>query len=111
MLIERGGPAPSWLDEEPFSLTGDAFYMQAFWDLSTERQLGFTVGPIPESAIQRYPGVECMSPAMIVLFKTVIRSMDQTYREWAESERKKAQKKSSSTDSKRSHIGPSTEPK
>ncbi len=82
----------------------DSYYIQAFWDLSTERQLGFTVGPIPQSAIQRYPGVDQLSPAMMVLFKTVIRSMDSTYRDWAESERKRAQK-SNSRDVAQSHLG------
>ena len=103
--MERGAPTPAWLDEQPSSQASDSFYMQAFWDLSTERQLGFTVGPIPESAIQRYYGVKGMSPAMMVLFKTVIRAMDQTYRDWAESERKKAQKKNDSRGVARSHIG------
>lgn len=99
------------MEEEPFSESGDWFYMQAFWDLSTERQLGFTVGPIPESAIRRYPGVEDLSPAMMVLFQTVIRRMDQTYREWAEIERKRAQKKSNSND-RSSYLGEkTTEPK
>lgn len=94
--MERGAPIPSWLDDEPEEMPMDAYYMQAFWDLSTERQLGFTVGPIPRSAIQRYPGVEYLSLAMRVLFKAVIAAMDQTYCEWAESERKKAQKKNDS---------------
>lgn len=110
--MDRGAPTPAWLEEEPPCQAGDAYYMQAFWDLSTERQLGFTVGPIPESAIQRYPGVEYLSPAMMALFKAVIRSMDSTYRDWAESERKKAQKSSNAASKRSQHLGSkTTEPK
>ena len=72
------------------------FYLQSFWELSTERQLGFTVGPIPDSAIRVYGSAQHLSPAMMVLFKTVMRSMDSTYRDWAESERQKSQKKNDS---------------
>lgn len=103
--MERGAPIPSWVDEEPEGMAADSYYMQAFWDLSTERQLGFTVGPIPQSAIQRYPGVDQLSPAMMALFKAVITDMDSTYRDWAESERKKAQKSNDSRGAARSHIG------
>ena len=84
---------PAWVDEEPATAPGDSFYMQAFWDLSTERQLGFTVGPIPVSRIHSYPGVRHMSPAMMWMFESVIRAMDSAYRDWAESERDKANKK------------------
>lgn len=102
--MERGAPTPQWVEEEPLGMPSDIFYMQAFWDLSTERQLGFTVGPIPASSIYRYPGAQGLSPAMMCLFEAVIRKMDETYRDWAESERKKAQKRSSST----SHVGDKT---
>ena len=44
---------------------------------------------------------------MMVLFKTVIRSMDSTYRDWAETERKKAQKGNDSRGSQKSHLGDS----
>lgn len=102
--MERGAPTPEWLEDEPCQEDWDAFYMQAFWDLSTERQLGFTVGPIPTSSIYRYPGANGFSPAMMALFVRVIQVMDSTYREWAESERKKAQKKNN-RDASKSHIG------
>ena len=42
---------------------------------------------------------------MMVVFKAVIRSMDSTYRDWAESERKKAQKGNDKRGSKQSYIG------
>ena len=72
---------------------GDGFYLEAFWELSTERQIGCTLGPIPVSAIRRYHGAEGMSYAMMSLFLEVIRALDETYREWGESERKKANKR------------------
>ena len=105
MLMERGAPTPGWLEEQPQQESGDGFYLQSFWELSTERQLGFTVGPIPESAIRMYGGAHHLSPVMMVVFKAVIRSMDSTYRDWAESERKKAQKGNDKRGSKQSYIG------
>lgn len=45
---------------------------------------------------------------MMDLFITVIRSMDDVYREYAESERTKAQNKNKNTSSAPSHIGQKT---
>ena len=64
--------------------------MRAFWDLSTERQLGFTVGPIPVSAIQDYASAKGLPSYMMVLFESVIRAMDKVYLESAEKARKKS---------------------
>ncbi len=111
VLMERGVPAPDWIEDEPVKMWSDGFYMKAFHELSTERQLGFTVGPIPMSAIRSYPGLEALSPAMIVLFETVIQRMDSTYRDWAESERKKANKKSTSDKPTILGDGKQTQPK
>lgn len=101
--MERGAPTPKWVEEEPLSAPGDEFFLKAFWDLSTERQLGFTVGPIPASKIRSYRGAKGFSPAMMDLFESVIRAMDGAYLEWAESERKKANK--NSRGAAQSHIG------
>ena len=90
--MARGAPSPSWLDEEPSSLPGDWFYMQAFWELSTERQLGFTVGPIPYTSVHLYGCQKGLSSSMMALFEATIRAMDQTYLKWAETARKKANK-------------------
>ena len=52
VLIERGQPPPSWYEEEPDCPPGLDYYMKAFWQLSTERSIGFSVGPIPASKIE-----------------------------------------------------------
>jgi hypothetical protein len=101
--MERGAPVPAWVDEEPDAEPGDSFYMESFWELSTERQLGFTVGPIPITAIHFYAGVKGLPSSMMGLFEAVIRAMDQTYLKWAEETRKKAAK--NSRGAAQSHIG------
>ena len=100
---------PQWLQDEPFSQVGDTFYMEAFWDLSTERQLGMTAGPIPWSAIKSYACATELPSSIMVLFETVIRAMDQTYLRWAEDARKKAVKNKRSVTS--SYIGDTRERK
>ena len=95
-MIERGAEPPAWMEDKPLMLEGDQFYMRSFWDLSTERQIGFTVGPIPVNSIYSYACAKGIPSSIMVLFETVIRAMDQTYLKWAEETRKKANKSSSS---------------
>lgn len=60
----------------------ETFFWQAFWDLSTERQVSMQGGlPIPRSVIQRY-GVENYGPGPE--FIEVIRKMDAAYLNYKE---------------------------
>lgn len=54
----------------------DGWY-EDFWRLSTERQIGFGVGPIPASAIDRH--TEGWVAEDAEMFETVIRAMDEVY--------------------------------
>lgn len=49
----------------------------AFWELSTERQVGFSPGPIPGSAIRQYAATE--QGADRSSFAAIIRAMDDVY--------------------------------
>jgi len=54
-----------------------------FWKLSTERQIGFGVGPIPASAIERHTIGWILEDAD--MFEHCIREMDEVYRAKANS--------------------------
>lgn len=56
-------------------------YYDAFWDLHSERQIGMTHGPIPDSAIKAYasdPDLR-LTKREKWTFKDIIRAMDNTY--------------------------------
>ena len=54
-IAKRSGlELPSKIKEAPHLRIGLAYYLDAFWKLHTERQIGFGVGFIPHSVIKRY---------------------------------------------------------
>lgn len=64
-----------------------------FWDTSTERQLGFGVGPIPWSKIRLWGESRGLGHQHLVTLEHVVRQMDSEYlrieHERAEAERSK----------------------
>lgn len=58
------------------------FYWDAFWELSTERQVGMSPGPIPGSAIRDYAASDQGYNA--ACFSQIIRSMDDFYLSWGQ---------------------------
>lgn len=66
----------------PDLLPGAQDILQAFWDLSTDRQVGLGTGPIPFSAIDAYAhrhGVE--DPDEFQLWYRLIRKCDKVFLE------------------------------
>lgn len=63
--------------EPPEILEGFGGWYEDFWRLSTERQIGFGVGPIPASAIDRH--VSGWGYEDIETFEACIRAMDGAY--------------------------------
>lgn len=63
--------------------------MAAFWQLSTERQVGFSVGQIPVSKIEEYAERRGYDPITLDIFRQMIRTMDTAYLEWLTEEREK----------------------
>jgi hypothetical protein len=53
-MAERGRDAPEGFYDRPEIEPHLAWLWNAFWELSTERQLGMTIGPIPGSQIREY---------------------------------------------------------
>jgi hypothetical protein len=54
ILIEKGLEPPEVFYTQPIISEFGAFYWDAFHDLSSERQFGMGLGPIPRSAIMSY---------------------------------------------------------
>lgn len=70
------GATPEVL-EPPEIMDGFGGWYEDFWSLSTERQIGFGVGPIPASAIDRH--VSGWSYEDADMFEFCIREMDGVY--------------------------------
>lgn len=88
----RGAPVPQWFMDEPIASDGMLILSEAFWELTTERQVGMALGEIPGSQIVAYAERKGVSAAMMGLFKDAIRAMDDTYLGWVEHRRQVAQK-------------------
>jgi hypothetical protein len=65
--------------------------LSEFWKLSSERQLGFSAGPIPHSRVVEAGERLGLDSAMMPVFELIIRRMDQAFLRWvgAEQERKR----------------------
>lgn len=72
----KGKPIPPEL-LPPKLLPGAEEWLSAFWELSTDRQIGFSTGPIPSASIDRR--TMRMDEEEAVMFRTCIRAMDQSF--------------------------------
>lgn len=63
--------------EPPEILEGFGGWFEDFWNLSTNRQIGFGVGPIPQSEIDRHTAGWDYEDAE--MFEVCIREMDRVY--------------------------------
>ena len=63
-------------------MRGDVFYIRAFWELSSERQFGQAIGPIPWSKIISYGERQNLDDAMMDVFEFVLRELDEAYLKW-----------------------------
>lgn len=73
---ETGGEVPEAL-EPPDILDGYGGWYEDFWRLSTERQIGMGIGPIPASFIDRHVQGWLLEDAE--MFEYCIRQMDEAY--------------------------------
>lgn len=85
MAIRERRPIPEPIRNAPELGPGLEFYLSAFWDLHTCRQIGFGVGPIAWTATQEYAKIVCESPEEINDFHYLIKGLDNKYLEWRES--------------------------
>jgi len=89
VLIDRGQRPPSWYYEEPDVPPGFDFMMSEFSDLSTERQIGLAIGPIPVSKIRERQRELDLDAWAGTVFKTVITAMDAEFRAWVSREKER----------------------
>lgn len=70
-------------------MPGEDFYLRAFNDLSTTRQIGMAAGPIPWDKIVQYADRVGLEPDVSMSFVRIVRRMDDTYlEEWVVPEMK-----------------------
>jgi hypothetical protein len=77
--VERGIEPAAWLFTQPEIWTQNRFYWEAFNELSSERQIGMGMGPIPRSAIKRYAAEFAIEGEDYDVFHSIIRQMDNKY--------------------------------
>jgi hypothetical protein len=63
--------------------------MRAFWNLSSERQFGHAIGPIPWSKIIDYGERRNLDDTMMDVFEHVLRELDEAYLKWQRDRQKR----------------------
>ena len=91
-MQQRGLKLPDWYQNCPEVTEIDEFFLRAFWDLSTCRSVGMSVGPIPWRDMSEYARVEGLDPDVRAAFIQVLRQLDVKYLDWhrAQEEKKRA---------------------
>lgn len=82
-FAQFGQDIPDSLWPPDFAPGASAWY-SAFWDLSSDRQVGMSIGPIQYGSIRLY--TSGWPPDEVALFTRCIRLMDQIYLEHANSD-------------------------
>lgn len=80
---------PEWARDRPQIAHGDEWYINAFWELSSTRAVGFSPGPIPWHHIVAYASRAGLSESMITLAVRVIRALDTAYLKWQQDQAEK----------------------
>lgn len=75
-------PLPGRIQNAPQLEIGLELYYGAFWDLTTCRPGGWTVTPIPWSAIKEYGELNEFDPDQMEDLFVYIRLMDNAYIDW-----------------------------
>lgn len=86
--IYSGEKLPDFIRDEPELMPGLEFYLKAFWDLSTCRQMGMGLGPIPWLSIHEYGKLTCNTEESYEDFQFHIRQLDSAYLNWASEKNK-----------------------
>lgn len=89
-LLERNQPLPRWVEDCPDLGPGEELFLQAFFELSTERAIGWATGPIPNSKMVEWGERAGLDSTTMRLFTRVLKTMDDAYLTWANQERKAA---------------------
>jgi len=68
---------PDWYVNAPEIRETNRIYLQAFWELSTERR--FQGGPIPWSQIRLYARENGVADELLPLFEHIVRELDEEF--------------------------------
>lgn len=74
-------------------MRGDELYLHGFWELSSCRQFGEVLGPIPWNRIVDYSILKGLDLAMMNVFEHVIRELDEAYLKWQRDRQNKTTQK------------------
>ncbi len=97
-LIENGRDPPDAYYTQPRIEDCNVFHWEAFHDLSTERQIGMGLGPIPRSSIMDYARESELFGDAAEQFAAIIRAVDTEYLRMANSGVSKDTKKKQHTE-------------
>jgi len=75
-LVENGKDPPEAYFTEPAIEESNVFYWEAFYELSTERQIGMGIGPIPRSAVMAYAAEWGLVGDAVEHFANIIKLVD-----------------------------------
>jgi len=64
-------------------LPASEYYLTAFWELNSDRQIGMGLGPIPFTSIDRYALRHSIAGDDFDFFQKMIRAMDRVFIEHA----------------------------
>lgn len=87
--LEKGRQPPDWFMQDLALGPMEEFYIREFFNLSTERQIGMSIGPIPFSKIEERGKKVGLEPDVQMVFEYVMRSMDSAYLEHITNENEK----------------------
>jgi hypothetical protein len=90
--MQSGMPLPDFIKNEPELMPGLEIFLQAFWDLSTCRQMGMGLGPIPWTSVQEYCTINGGSEEFNRDMHFHIRQLDAAYLAWCSDKNKESAK-------------------
>lgn len=97
-------PLPDWYLDEPVLIHGEQFFINAFWLLNTERNVGMDLGEIPWSKIVKY-GRHCqLDRDMIDILVYVVRELDGAYLGWEKKQAEKRARQSANQQSSNTQV-------
>lgn len=85
-----GTPLPDKIKNRPYLIDGLMFYWRAFWELSTDRDIGMGEGPIKWSTVNTYAIRHDVQGDEFDILVLIMKGMDTVYLEKRAAQNKKA---------------------
>lgn len=82
--LEEGRPVDSWYYERADLGVHSGWILQEFFELSTERQIGFALGPIPSKSIRDQMNEVGLKGASRAVYQHLIRVLDSDFMSYHE---------------------------